>query len=230
MIHFQAALSHEIVVPSIINSVKYSSMAMLLCILLGIPTAILIVRWKPFGWQIIDALAMLPLAVPGIIMAFGYLSLCAKISWLNSWLDPINNPTLLLVVAYAMRRIPYVVRAVAAGLEQLPISLEEAARNLGANSWYTLRKITVPLIAANLVVGALFAFSFSMLEVSDSLILAQKSAYYPITKAIFELSQILGQGSWIACAFGLWAMLFLAATLFAASKLLNKKIGSLFKF
>ena len=49
----------------------------------------------------------------------------------------------------------------------------------------------IPLIMASLIVGALFAFSFSMLEVSDSLILAQKSEFYPITKAIFELSQII---------------------------------------
>ena len=126
--------------------------------------------------------------------------------------------------------LPYVVRAVASGLEQTPETLEEAARNLGAGSWMTLRRIIVPLIGANLVVGALFAFSFSMLEVSDSLILAQKSAFYPITKAIFELSQILGEGSYIACAFGLWAMAFLACTLLTASILLGKKLGSLFKF
>ena len=230
MMHFESALSHEIVIPSIINSLKYSSLAMLVCIAIGLPAALLIVRWRPKGWQLFDVMIMMPLAVPGIILAFGYLSMCAKNPWLNQIFDPIANPTLLLAAAYAMRRLPYVVRAVASGLEQTPETLEEAARNLGASSWMTLRRIIVPLIGANLVVGALFAFSFSMLEVSDSLILAQKSAFYPITKAIFELSQILGEGSYIACAFGLWAMAFLACTLLTASILLGKKLGSLFKF
>jgi iron(III) transport system permease protein len=69
-----------------------------------------------------------------------------------------------------------------------------------------------------------------MLEVSDSLILAQKSRFYPITRAIFELSEILGPGPSLACAFGVWAMCFLAATLFAANLLLGKKLGSLFRF
>jgi iron(III) transport system permease protein len=228
--HFENALSHEIVVPSILNSLKYSSLAMLVCIAIGLPAALLIVRWRPKGWQLFDVMIMMPLAVPGIIMAFGYLSMCVKHPWLNMFFDPIANPTLLLAAAYAMRRLPYVVRAVASGLEQTPEVLEEAARNLGAGSWMTLRRIVVPLIGANLVVGSLFAFSFSMLEVSDSLILAQKSAFYPITKAIFELSQILGEGSYIACAFGLWAMVFLACSLLAASILLGKKLGSLFKF
>ena len=89
-------------------------------------------------------------------------------------------------------------------------------------------KITLPLVAANLVVGALFAFSFSMMEVSDSLILAQKAEFYPITKAIYELSQYLGSGPDTAAAFGVWSMCFLASILAAASVLLGKKIGSLF--
>ena len=80
-----------------------------------------------------------------------------------------------------------------------------------------------------MIVGALFAFSFSMLEVSDSLILAQKAEFYPITRAIYDLSQILGSGPFIACAFGVWAMLFLAAALAAAGTLLGNKIGTIFK-
>ena len=75
----------------------------------------------------------------------------------------------------------------------------------------------------------LFAFSFSMLEVSDSLILAQKAEFYPITKAIFDLSQILGEGPLIACAFGVWAMAFLAATLAAGGIILGRKIGTIFR-
>ncbi len=229
LLHFRNALSHEIVVPSIVNSLKYSSLAMLACIAVGIPAALLLVRWKPRSRHLFDVLIMLPLAVPGIIVAFGYLSMCGRYPVLNQIFNPINNPTLLLVMAYAIRRLPYVVRSVCSGLEQTPVVLEEAARNLGAGSFTVLRRVTVPLVSANLVVGALFAFSFSMLEVSDSLILAQKSVFFPITKAIFELSQILGEGTAIACAFGLWAMLFLAFSLLAANLLLGKKMGSLFR-
>ena len=59
--------------------------------------------------------------------------------------------------------------------------------------------------------GALLTFSFSMLEVSDSLILAQKHDFFPVTKVLFELVNILGPGPSIACAFAVWAMLFLAS-------------------
>jgi iron(III) transport system permease protein len=70
-------------------------------------------------------------------------------------------------------------------------------------------KVTLPLIAANLMAGALLAFAFAMLEVSDSVILAQKMVYFPITKAILELFQLLGDGKYLACALGVWAMVFL---------------------
>jgi iron(III) transport system permease protein len=212
------------------NSLRYSILAMLIAIAVGILIALASCRWKLKGSRGADLLAMLPMAVPGVVIAFGFLSMSVKYSWAHAIFNPIENPLWLLATAYAVRRIPYVVRAVSSGLEQTPEELENAARNFGAGPVRVLMKITLPLVAANILVGGLFAFSFSMLEVSDSLILAQKSQFFPITRALFELSQILGSGPGIACAFGVWAMLFLAATLAAASIMLGKKIGSIFKF
>ncbi len=228
--HYAMALSHADVVRSIRNSLIYSGTAMFVCVAFGVAIALLTVRWKPRGWQIFDILSMMPLAIPGIILAFGYLSMTTRYEILSRIMNPIENPTLLLILAYAMRRLPYVVRAASAGLQQTPIDFEHAALNLGASGWTALRRITVPLITANLIAGALFAFAFSMLEVSDSLILAQTNEHYPITRAIYELSMILGFGPYVACAFGVWAMLFLATTIFVATRLLGRKIGAMFRF
>ena len=227
--NFSNALSNPLVLPSINNSLRYSLLAMVLAVVIGVVTALASVRWKLRFSGAADLLAMLPLAVPGMVVAFGYLGM-SRYPWARSFFHPVENPLWLLGVAYAVRRIPYVVRSVSAGLEQTPEELENAARNFGASPLKVLSKITLPLIAANMLVGGLFAFSFSMLEVSDSLILAQKSEFYPITKSLYELAQILGSGPGIACAFGVWAMLFLAATLAVASAVLGKKIGAVFKF
>ncbi|MDD4817732.1 MAG: iron ABC transporter permease [Victivallaceae bacterium] len=227
--NFDAALSDSLVVPSIINSLRYSLSAMLIAVAAGVLISLAVVRWKLRGGWLLDTLAMLPLAVPGIVMAFGFLVLAYANGFTRMLFDVEKNPLLLLAAAYAVRRLPYVVRAVSSGLEQTPAELENAGRNLGAGAWRVLRRITLPLVAANILVGALFAFSFSMLEVSDSLILAQKAQFYPITKAIYELSSILGEGRYIACAFGVWAMLFLASTLALAAAALGKKIGAIFR-
>ena len=190
--HFDSALSNVLVLPSIGNSLRYSFLAMLVAVTVGVIVALASVRWKLRGSAALDLLSMLPLAVPGVVVAFGFLGMTVKFSWAAALFDPVENPLWLLAIAYAVRRIPYVVRSVGSGLEQTPEELENAARNFGASAWQVLCRITLPLIVANLLVGGLFAFSFSMLEVSDSLILAQKSEFFPITKALFELSQILG--------------------------------------
>jgi iron(III) transport system permease protein len=133
------------------------------------------------------------------------------------------------VLAYAVRRLPYVVRSAAAGFEQASVTLEEAAQNLGASPIRALKRITLPLIMANLFSGGILAFAFAMLEVSDSLVLAQKQADYPIAKAIYELANILGEGPYLAAALGVWAMVFLGLTIAAASRSIGVKLGALFR-
>jgi iron(III) transport system permease protein len=121
------------------------------------------------------------------------------------------------------------VRSAVAGLQQTSASLEEAAANMGAKPLVSLKRVTLPLITANLIAGALLAFAFSMLEVSDSLMLAQREDFYPITKTIYELFQLIGTGKFIASALGVWAMMFLAVTLVGSSLMLGKKLGALFR-
>lgn len=226
--HYRNALGHSLTVPSIVNSLKYASVSTLADIVLGVALASVIVRTRFAGRALLDAAAMLPLAVPGIVLAFGYVSMTQE-GKAFAWLNPARDPAALLIIAYAVRRLPYMVRSAAAGLQQTSVTLEEAAQNLGASPFRALRKITLPLIAANVLAGALLAFSFAMLEVSDSLILAQKSADFPITKAIYELFQLLGEGRYLACALGVWAMAFLGLTIFSANRIIGKKIGALFR-
>ena len=68
-----------------------------------------------------------------------------------------------------------------------------------------------------------------MLEVSDSLILAQQSEHYPITKAIYTLLRTLGNGFELASALGVWSMVFLAIAIAGVFVILGKKGGSIFK-
>jgi iron(III) transport system permease protein len=236
--NYREALSHDMTVASIRNSLVYASLAVALNLAVGIVVAQTIARSRSRLGPVLDAVSMIPLAVPGLVMAFGYLSISsmlANLPWVKesvfwkSVLDARMNPALFLVIAYAVRRLPYMVRSAVAGLQQTPLVLEEAGLNMGASPARVTRKIVAPLIAANLVAGALLAFAFSMLEVSDSLMLAQRSDFFPITKTIYELFQLIGTGRYVASALGVWAMVFLAATMFGSSLLLGKKLGAIFR-
>ncbi|MBV9657847.1 MAG: iron ABC transporter permease [Verrucomicrobia bacterium] len=226
--NFRVALGHPLTVPSIGNSLKYAALSTVFDAALGVGIAYVVVRTRLAGRQWLDALAMLPLAVPGLVLAFGYLAMTQE-GRLFAFLNPVKNALPLLVIAYAVRRLPYMVRSASAGYQQTSVTLEEAAQNLGASPWRATRKITLPLIAANLLAGGLLTFSFAMLEVSDSLLLAQKQEDFPITKAIYELFQLLGTGRAVASALGVWAMVFLGVTILGASLLLGKKMGALFR-
>ncbi|MDR2576901.1 MAG: ABC transporter permease subunit, partial [Puniceicoccales bacterium] len=196
--------------------------------LLGTLVAIITARTTlPFR-GLLDALAMLPLAVPGLVIAFGYLVITQKGRFF-SFLNPIANPTALLIIAYAVRKLPFMVRAAVAGLQQTSATYEEAAASLGGKPMCTYFRITLPLIFGNLIAGGLLVFSQTMLEVSDSLFIAQKQHFYPITKALYEFVNLIGIGPFLACALGVWAMTFLAITLFSASAFMGRSIGAIFR-
>lgn len=232
------ALSHEMVLPAVRNSLLFSVLSVVLCITVGTAIAFLVMRPKlpRVLLTLLDTVSVLPLAVPGLVLAFGYYAISLQLKvWfasqprLLSYVDVQSNPTLLLVLAYTVRRLPYVVRGVVAGLQQAPLELELAARNIGASTATTVRRITLPQIGPNLIAAALLVFAFTMLEVSDSLILAQKQSYWPVTRAIFELYQGLGDGPYIASALGAWAMLLLVLVIVFVNSLLGKRLGALFR-
>lgn len=242
--HYVSALEDELVMPSVVgsvvhlgavvNSIVYASAATAIGIVVAIGVALVVVRSSvPFRGAL-DVLGMVPLAVPGLVMAFGYLALSVQFKRIlgdatPAWLDVQRFPVVLLVLSYAARRLPYVVRSSAAGLEQVPRDYERAAANLGGTPVRVLVRIVLPLIAASVLAGALMAFVFAMLEVSDSLILAQSARFFPITRAIWELSQRLGDGLYAASALGVWAMALLTSTLVLAGALLGRRLGAMFR-
>ena len=140
-----------------------------------------------------------------------------------------RNPVPLLIIAYAVRRLPYLTRSSLAGLQQIAPVMEEAAENLGASRWRVARTITLPLIAANLVAGAVLTFAFAVLEVSDSLMLAREEKFYPITRAILGLLMRPDDGDNIASALAVFAMGLLGVSLLIAGLVLGRKLGELFR-
>ena len=113
--NFQTALGHSLTVPSIGNSLRYAAVSTVVDAVLGVAIAYVVVRTTMPGRQILDAVAMLPLAVPGLVLAFGYLAITQEGQPL-SFLNPVRNPVPLLIIAYSVRRLPYMVRSRGGGV------------------------------------------------------------------------------------------------------------------
>ena len=222
--YYGLVMSHKLAGSSVRISLFLSVMTTYLNVVIGVGIAYVLARKVFFGSNLLDALAMLPLALPGIVLAFGYVA-CFS----GTFLDPRGNPVPLLIISYSVRRLPYMVRAAYAGFQQTDVALEEASLNMGATPFHTIRRITFPLVSANIIAGGILTFSFAMLEVSDSLILAFKERYYPMTKAIYELLQRIDDGAYIASAMGVLGMLLLTCSLLVAGRVLGQRMGELFR-
>lgn len=225
--HYEEVFRNVLTSTSIRNSLFYSAVATVIAIFLGLATSYISNRGKiPESLrELLDALSMWPLAIPGIALAFGYLSTFADFPLLSAY----QNPVLILIIAYSTRRLPYMARSIYAGLQQVHRSLEEAALSLGSRPIKVIKDITIPLILANISAGAVLVFSECMIEVSTSLMLAQQEEYYPITKAIYELSTHLAVGNEIASALGVILMIVVAISMVISSKVMGQKMGELFR-
>lgn len=245
--YYELALTHRLAGLSIRNSLLYSLLSASLDVVLGVTIAYLVSRRPGRLGGLLDALSVLPLALPGLVLAFGYLTcfnfqgtaeslsaagwpqLATAVDAASRYFNPLEFPVLLLILAYTVRRLPFMTRAALAGFQQTSVAYEEAAANLGASPFRVLRKIALPLVSANVLAGAILAFAFAMLEVSDSLMLAQKQSYFPITKAIAILLLRPDDGPYIASALGVLGMLLLMASLLTVSAVLGKRMGELFR-
>ena len=113
-----------------------------------------------------DALAFLPIAVPGIVLGVGFLQL-----FLHSPIA-LYGTALALVLGLTTRYLPYGTRFTGAGLARVGREMEEAARVGGAGWWPTFRRVTVPLAAAALGAAWLAVFTVAFTDVSLALVLA----------------------------------------------------------
>ena len=136
----------------IVNTLKYCLMAAGLDVLLGTVIAYLIYRTQLPARQWLDYLASIALAIPGLVLAIGYLRLFHGVN--VPFTDtPMVATWFLIMIAYAVRRLPYALRSCMAALQQVHISLEEAANSLGAGKINAARRIMVPLMMGGILAG-----------------------------------------------------------------------------
>jgi len=122
-------------------------------LLLGVPAAFALVRFPLPGRAMARSLLLSPLIFPVLVTGLALLQLFSRLGWGTIWVN--------LLLAHILVTSPYVVRTVSASLMLADVTLEEAARTLGASHWRTFRRVTLPQIAPGVAAGALFAFMVS---------------------------------------------------------------------
>ena len=176
------------------NTLLYCGAAALLDVVLGVTIAYLILRTQLPARRWLDGIATASLAVPGIVLAIGYLRLFKGVTWPGTDLL-VTSSWLLIMVAYAVRRLPYALRSCVAALQQLHVSLEEAAESLGATKLRTLRRVVVPLMAGGILAGFVTSFITAAVELSATILLVSAESQAPMSYGIYLYMQsVAGRG------------------------------------
>ena len=179
---------------SIENSLTYLAGATVIIAVLGFMAGYAAARARLPGAGLLDVLSSLPLAVPGLVVAFSYFVFFTSSFFRGTPFYLNTHLANVIILALAIRKMPFTIRAVFTSTIQTPEELEEAARSLGARRLHTLHRIVLPLIWRGLLAGLLLSAIYVVSEVSVSITLGALrgtiiSADHagPITFAILEL-------------------------------------------
>jgi iron(III) transport system permease protein len=165
---------------AIVNSLVLATLAATIAVMLGAVIGWIDLRTLIPGRKLLDYASLVPLGLPGIVMAVALIQF-----WLAMPLA-LYGTLMILLLAYVGRYIPLGVRAANASLRQVDSTLEESAKILGASWLTTMREITLPLIRPGLVAGWLLVFVPVIQELSASILLFSSSSI-TLAVAVFNL-------------------------------------------
>jgi spermidine/putrescine transport system permease protein len=156
-------------------SIRLAIANTVLSTLIGTLLALALVRYQPprfRGKTLVEQTMFLNIAAPEVVIGASLLGLFITINLARGFV------TLLLAhVAFSIAYVAVTVRARMAGFDR---SLEEAAADLGANSWVTFRKITLPIIRPGILAGALMAFALSIDDFVTSNFVSGAATPFPV--------------------------------------------------
>lgn len=172
----------------IANTMLYGGLAALIDVILGTAIAYIILRTKLPARQTLDWIASAALAVPGLVLAIGLLRTFRDVE-IPGFGISVTSTWVIIMIAYSVRRLPYALRSCMAALQQISVSLEEAAASVGANKASTIRRIVIPLMAGGILAGFVTSFMTAAVELSATIMLVTRDSDAPMSYGIYLYMQ-----------------------------------------
>lgn len=150
---------------AITNTFFIGGIALIFIIIVAILIAYLVVRRKNLMNNIIDTLSMVPYIIPGSVVGI------ALVIAFNRSPLILTGTSIIMIIALIVRRLPYTIRSSVAILQQIPMTVEEAAISLGCSKLQAFFKVTVPMMANGILSGAILSWVTIITELSTAIIL-----------------------------------------------------------
>jgi putative spermidine/putrescine transport system permease protein len=197
-------------------SFKLALMTMIVSTILGTAAALFLSRSRFFGRNAMRAFFLSPVVLPGVVIGF------ALFAFYISTGIGLTRTIWGLWIGHILYSTPYVIGTVGAALASYDVSLDEAARSLGASPWRTFRKVTFPNISQGIQAGSIFAFIVSFGQFEVSLFLSAPNTE-PLPIAMYNSLRYKFDPS--AAAAGIFAIMLVTASVLLTNRLVN--IGKL---
>ena len=167
--HYQAIVAEPAWRNSVLDSVIVGTSSTVIAVLMGTLCAVGCWRISSRLSEFIRFLMLAPIIVPSIVHALGFYQAWVQVGLIDSYPG--------LIIAHAMKGLPYVVIAVSASLANFDLRLEQAARSLGATVGVALRRVVLPAIRPGLLSGAVFAFITSWDELVVTMFITSRRVH-----------------------------------------------------
>lgn len=187
------------------NTVFMGVLALVIIIVIAVILAYLVVRRSSALNHTLDTISMLPYIMPGAVIGIALLIAYGAKPF------ALTGTAAIMIMSFAIRRMPYTIRSATATLMAIPISIEEAAISLGASKFKTFVKVTVPMMSNGIISGAILSWVAIVTELSSSVILySNKTATLTMQAYIY-----IGRGEYgTAAAFAAILTVITALSLF----------------
>lgn len=173
---FLPLISSESSVAALLLSLKTAAASTVLCLIFGVPLALLLARARFFGQRILRALILLPLVVPPVVGGLALLYTFGRSGLIGKSLQlagiTIAFSSTAVIMAQTFVALPFLVLSLEGALRTAGHKYEAVAATLGARPWTVLRRVTVPLVLPGLVSGAVLSFARSLGEFGATLTFA----------------------------------------------------------
>lgn len=150
---------------SVVNTIKIPVISLAFILVFAVLIAYISVRRRNPLTGAVDMISMIPYIIPGTVVGI------AMVSSFNRPPLILTATTAIMIISLVIRRLPYTIRSSVATLQQIPLSIEEAAISLGSSKLKTFIRITVPMMSSGIIAGAILSWVTLVTELSTAIFL-----------------------------------------------------------
>jgi molybdate transport system permease protein len=211
-------------------SLEVATAATLISVALGLAIAWLLANRDFPGKNLIDAVAMLPLALPPTVLGYYLLVVIGRSSWIGRAWEAVTGSPLVFtwraaVIASTLHAIPLLIKSSRAALESVDLACERAARSLGASEWRLFWRVSLPLARRPIAAATVLAFARSLGDFGATLMIAGDIPGRTQTAAIAIFDAVESGNGLTARVLVIVISILTAAIVLLANRLERKRVA-----